>query len=199
MLSSQAIGVLGIGIALAALPSCANPDEAGTWNDVVCHTYWSGEIPATSTLSVRACLTASACSEGLIGDHYVENAQNPAVNPDCGHCGAGVGGQFVFPGSPDAVTIMASWRDLQHTPTPVTSVEFVLELDYSSRTSSLLTHADRPSLTVQAGTDEMLVDSVALQPFVVDKVPTDPDGEEPPVTCNNAWLNLDGSAQPSPY
>lgn len=179
---------------LVLLAGCGGPDDSSPHtSEVVCATHWEGEIPVASVLSIRACLTASDCSAVLTAEHY-------SWTPNCNGnpCGGGVADVISVPEPSGAATVEARWWDVQMPPVTVTSLGLQVDIVYTTRASDLLSDADRSSLTVQAGTGEMLVDSVAQQPF--EKVVRRGDaGTGPPETCNNAWLNLDGTPGDSPW
>ncbi len=201
MLYGQFHTVVGCAIVLAVLPSCGSgPNErpANSGSGIECTTKWEGEISVADELSVRACLTSNACSKLLTGPHYFNADHDPNDNPDCNSCGGGVHDQFFLPGAPDATSVVVSWWNVPDSSVTPTALHLLATIGYSPRTSEMLGDATRPSLTVQADTGEMLVDSVAQQPLVGKVVPGDPGGTEPPVTCKVASLNLDGSARSDP-
>jgi len=141
-------------------------------------------LPADApSLKVSACAKEGACSSDLV----VQIEQDwSAPNCENDQCRGGAAQPAQHETSLEVRTVLFLREDQ-----PI--VEMGVKLVYYPGFAATLTNDDRATMTIKTNTGEMLVDAVAIDPYLTEAVPY----WDPVATCRNAYLDFDGASVPS--
>jgi hypothetical protein len=171
---------------VAILQGCSGSDEPAAEDSslTVCVTGWQGElVEVDDLLAVRGCLR-----EGLCTDELQLSLDWDAQRPPAG-----------LPQDPNVRNVLGEYDGFVFNAGVIRTAEpgqesftFSGSYKYGPELADSLTSEDRPTLTIQSGEGETLVQSASTVPYIVSMTSGDDDVE----TCKSLQLDLNGSPRP---